>query len=221
MAVVDGGILPAQQYRSLWPTDNQQPAGQGRAELPGFSPITSQVLPTTQFVGVCSNNIWYIVVAEQKVIGCEKDSTYLVMMSVAVTVWLIWELPPCQFCSATSDNKEGIMTTLFSVVDEHSDGLTQERRNSSALALELCLSCTEPSIPFQWSALLWLCFIQAVYWCYRYVMSYVIWWNDIIHLCVDATCPHKIQITGKGMCKPNDYHYGGSVITINRSNDVH
>ena len=27
-----------------------------------------------------------------------------------------------------------------------SDGLVQERRNSSALALELCLPCTNPSI---------------------------------------------------------------------------
>ena len=26
------------------------------------------------------------------------------------------------------------------------DGLVQERRNSSALAMELCLSCTNPSI---------------------------------------------------------------------------
>ena len=26
------------------------------------------------------------------------------------------------------------------------DGLVQERRNSSALAMELCLSCTKPSI---------------------------------------------------------------------------
>ena len=28
------------------------------------------------------------------------------------------------------------------------DGLVQERRNSSALAMELRLSCTNPSIPF-------------------------------------------------------------------------
>ena len=28
----------------------------------------------------------------------------------------------------------------------HIDGLVQERRNSSALAMELCLSCTNPSI---------------------------------------------------------------------------
>ena len=27
----------------------------------------------------------------------------------------------------------------------HFDGLVQERRNSSALAMELCLSCTNPS----------------------------------------------------------------------------
>ena len=33
------------------------------------------------------------------------------------------------------------------------DGLVQERRNSSALTLELCLSCTNPSV---WS----LCFMQ-------------------------------------------------------------
>ena len=29
---------------------------------------------------------------------------------------------------------------------EHIDGLVQERRNSDALAMELCLSCTKPSI---------------------------------------------------------------------------
>ena len=28
----------------------------------------------------------------------------------------------------------------------HLDGLVQERRNSSALAMELCLSCINPSI---------------------------------------------------------------------------
>ena len=30
--------------------------------------------------------------------------------------------------------------------DDNVDGLVQERRNSSALAMELCLSCTNPSM---------------------------------------------------------------------------
>ena len=29
---------------------------------------------------------------------------------------------------------------------QHIDGLVQERRNSSALAMDLCLSCTDPLI---------------------------------------------------------------------------
>ena len=32
------------------------------------------------------------------------------------------------------------------VFTQRFDGLVQERRNSSALAMELCLSCTNPSI---------------------------------------------------------------------------
>ena len=32
------------------------------------------------------------------------------------------------------------------MIEDHVDGLVQERRNSSALAMELRLSCTSPSI---------------------------------------------------------------------------
>ena len=35
---------------------------------------------------------------------------------------------------------------MLQAVYIHLDGLVQERRNSSALAVELCLSCTNPSI---------------------------------------------------------------------------
>ena len=35
---------------------------------------------------------------------------------------------------------------MIQELDEHFDGLVQERRNSSALAMELHLSCTKPSI---------------------------------------------------------------------------
>ena len=34
----------------------------------------------------------------------------------------------------------------FVSVKSHLDGFVQERRNSSALAMELCLPCTNPSI---------------------------------------------------------------------------
>ena len=34
----------------------------------------------------------------------------------------------------------------YSISHKHIDGLVQERRNSSALAMELCLSCTNPLI---------------------------------------------------------------------------
>ena len=34
----------------------------------------------------------------------------------------------------------------FQHEDAHFDGLLQERHNSSALAMELCFSCTNPSI---------------------------------------------------------------------------
>ena len=41
----------------------------------------------------------------------------------------------------------------------HIDGLAQERRSSSALAMELRLSCINPSIcqlPFTWCGALWI-----------------------------------------------------------------
>ena len=41
-------------------------------------------------------------------------------------------------------------------LDLHFDGLVQERRNSSALAMELCLSCINPSI--------WRCFSALDIW---------------------------------------------------------
>ena len=41
-------------------------------------------------------------------------------------------------------NPDYNMTKQFCV--EHTDGLVQERRNSSALAMELRLSCINPSI---------------------------------------------------------------------------
>ena len=44
-------------------------------------------------------------------------------------------------------------------VREHTDGLVQERRNSSALAMELRLSCTNPSIQstasLQYGSIFW------------------------------------------------------------------
>ena len=50
------------------------------------------------------------------------------------------------------------------VLNHHIDGLVQERRNSSALAMELRLSCTNPSIcavvvidvDFNWKTLKWM-----------------------------------------------------------------
>ena len=52
--------------------------------------------------------------------------------------------------------------------DDHIDGLMQERRNSSALAMELHLSCTNPSIyaRFQPMHLLWehLCSANTLRW---------------------------------------------------------
>ena len=38
------------------------------------------------------------------------------------------------------------VSRVYQVLDNHVDGLVQERRNSSALAMELHLSWTKPSI---------------------------------------------------------------------------
>ena len=52
----------------------------------------------------------------------------------------IWRC--CCHCSAiVCRHRQHTATTQHS----HLDGLVQERRNSSALAMELCLSCTKPS----------------------------------------------------------------------------
>ena len=45
-----------------------------------------------------------------------------------------------------SSRRAGIAKSVFSAWHYHIDGLMQERRNSSALAMELLLSCTNPSI---------------------------------------------------------------------------
>ena len=66
---------------------------------------------------VCSGNDWYIgVFPVEMLLGeCHRDPT---------------------------DDE----TPLVLVAWQHqADGLEQERRNSSALAMELCLSCTNPS----------------------------------------------------------------------------
>ena len=39
-----------------------------------------------------------------------------------------------------------VFIILYQVQNHYTDGLVQERHNSSALAMELCLSCTDPSI---------------------------------------------------------------------------
>ena len=62
-------------------------------------------------------------------------------------------------CSVSADGLAGLerasliltqwgpgMHICIRVLDHHFDGLVQERRNSSALAMELRLSCSNPSI---------------------------------------------------------------------------
>ena len=42
------------------------------------------------------------------------------------------------------------------IIEEHFDGSVQERHNSIANTLELCLSCTNPSISF------WVSFVTQI-----------------------------------------------------------
>ena len=48
---------------------------------------------------------------------------------------------------------------------QHIDGLVQERRNSSALAMELRLSCTNPSLLSSSSLWLWAFLMWMFIWC--------------------------------------------------------
>ena len=48
----------------------------------------------------------------------------------------------------TSSGEEEIVVLLLICMDSYIDGLVQERHNSSALAMEIRLSCTNPSIYF-------------------------------------------------------------------------
>ena len=55
----------------------------------------------------------------------------------------IYGLQRCSYSYWTWTKPAGTMLRLW---DVYSDGLVQERRNSSAIAMELRLSCTNPSI---------------------------------------------------------------------------
>ena len=49
------------------------------------------------------------------------------------------------------DNKLTLVQVIVEkAASHHLHGLVQKRRNSSSLAMELCLSCTNPSILYQW-----------------------------------------------------------------------
>ena len=66
----------------------------------------------------------------------------------------------------TAKSSQDILLTYKQSCTEHIDGLVQERRNSSALATELRLSCAKPSMshPEIWQLLVWeIVFIDLSY----------------------------------------------------------
>ena len=74
----------------------------------------------------------------------------------------------------------------------HFDGLVQERRNSSALAMELCLSCTNSLIYDHKSVLLALC--EENHW-WQYRLSFCIiglFWGESTCVTID----HKSALLG-------------------------
>ena len=57
-----------------------------------------------------------------------------------------WQATPNQYGGKGAENSPYLCVSKIFCVDHNFNGLVQERRNSSALAMELCLRCTNPSI---------------------------------------------------------------------------
>ena len=68
---------------------------------------------------------------------------------------------------------------------QHIDGLVQERHNSSALAMEWRLSCTNPSIS---------CVNNARYSTYNFVHALYFWlWNSIVRMFTGSVIPFRVS----------------------------
>ena len=77
----------------------------------------------------------------------KKWSTGIFFLKPAFICPSTWSILNTYFCNSggAGQNSSDALTSEKMCL-EHIDGLVQERRNSVALAMELCLSCTNPSI---------------------------------------------------------------------------
>ena len=71
--------------------------------------------------------------------------SYLYNAILYTCQWLLYTGMPT-LIYVTVDMKTNCNKLQYIHLHAHIDGLVQERRNSTANALELCLSCTNPSI---------------------------------------------------------------------------
>ena len=74
----------------------------------------------------------------------DKDDSFLAANAFLEISLLTFAVFLVRRSSGTCCQASFAGTTI--VVHSHADGLVQERRNSSALAIELCLSSTNPSM---------------------------------------------------------------------------
>ena len=97
----------------------------------------------------------------------------VVLCFSVLILWFIWD--SCGwFTHIKAASLAHCLLCAWRYVLDYIDGLVQERRNSSALAMELRLSCTNPSI--------WTCYSCTLYsthsWLQRYISLALFHWPD-------------------------------------------